>query len=61
MVGLFVCFVDMDCKPYEERNKLREGPLCKKEAGLDDLRTSEPSQMAKEAEIKRFTARKKVL
>lgn len=52
MVCLFVCFVDTYCKTYEERNKLREELLRKKEAGLDDLRTSEPTQMAKEAEIK---------
>lgn len=38
---------------------MREELLRKKEAGLDDLRTSEPTQMATDAEIKRFTIRKR--
>lgn len=59
MVCLFVCFLDMYCKTYKERNKLREELLHKKEAGLDDLRTSELTQMAEDAKIKRFTVRKR--
>lgn len=42
----------------EERDKLREELLRKKEPGLDDFGNSQPIQTAKDTKINRFTVRK---
>lgn len=42
----------------EQREKLREKVLNKKEYGLNDLGISQPVQIAENAKIKRFTHRK---
>ena len=41
-----------------ERNRLREKQLSKKELRLDNLRNSQPIQIAQDGKIRRFTVRK---
>ena len=42
----------------EERDRLRKELLSKKELGFDDLGSSQPIQITKDAKIRKFTVRK---
>ena len=45
-------------KMLEERDRLREELLSKKGLGFDDLGSSQPIQIKKDAKIRKFTVRK---